>query len=124
MEQVFYTIWLMRQAGRHLNEYQDLRSQADTFLDFCYSADMAVEATLQPVRGYGMDAAILFSDILVIPDSLGQNVSFVPGQGPRLAPLNGRNGIDKLDPPTKLHTHLAPIYGSLRRLKTARKLQP
>ncbi len=110
-------IWLMRQAGRHLEEYLNLRSRADTFLDFCYSPDMAVEATLQPIRRYGMDAAILFSDILVIPDALGQRVSFVPGQGPQLAPLNGRASIKQLDP-TNLHDHLAPVYESIRRLKT------
>lgn len=109
-------IWLMRQAGRHLKEYQDLRSQADTFLDFCYSSDMAVEATLQPVRRYGTDAAILFSDILVIPDALGQSVSFIPGEGPRLLPLDGRTGIDRLNP-ANLHAHLAPVYESIRRLK-------
>ncbi len=110
-------IWLMRQAGRHLKEYLDLRSQAGTFLDFCYSPDLAVEATLQPVRRYGMDAAILFSDILVIPDALGQSISFIPGQGPCLSPLNGRTGIDQLNP-TNLHKHLAPVYESIRRLKT------
>ncbi len=110
-------IWLMRQAGRHLKEYKDLRSQAKTFLDFCYSPDMAVEATLQPIRRYGMDAAILFSDILVIPDALGQHVSFIPGQGPLLRALNGRGDIDQLDP-SNLHAHLAPIYEAIRRLRT------
>ena len=109
-------IWLMRQAGRHLKEYNDLRSQAKTFLDLCYSPDMAVEATLQPVLRYGMDAAILFSDILVIPDALGQHVSFVPGQGPQLQPLVGRADIDQLDT-SNLHAHLAPIYETIRRLK-------
>ena len=86
-------------------------------MDFCYSPDLAVEATLQPVRRYGMDAAILFSDILVIPDALGQSISFIPGQGPCLSPLNGRTGIDQLNP-TNLHKHLAPVYESIRRLKT------
>ena len=65
-------IWLMRQAGRHLSEYMTLRKKAKNFLAFCYSPDLAVEATLQPVRRYGLDAAILFCDILVIPDALGQ----------------------------------------------------
>ncbi len=110
-------IWLMRQAGRHLREYRDLRLHANTFLDFCYSPDMAVEATLQPVRRYGVDAAILFSDILVVPDALGQNVSFISGMGPRLEPLDGRTAIDRLDT-TNLHAHLAPIYESIRRLRT------
>ena len=70
-------IWLMRQAGRHLEEYKKLRKKADDFLSFCYSPDLALEATLQPVQRYHMDGAIVFSDILVIPDSLGQKVSFV-----------------------------------------------
>jgi len=108
-------IWLMRQAGRHLEEYKALRSKAETFLDFCYTPDMAVEATLQPIRRYGMDAAILFSDILVIPDALGQNVSFVPGEGPKLPPLNGRSDIDRLDL-SNLHDHLSPVYETVGRL--------
>ncbi|MBN07549.1 MAG: uroporphyrinogen decarboxylase [Rhodospirillaceae bacterium] len=110
-------VWLMRQAGRHLPEYLNLRSQTDSFLDFCYSPDMAVEATLQPILRYGMDAAILFSDILVIPDALGQRVSFIPGHGPRLEPLDGRADINRLDP-SNLHAHLAPVYAAIRRIRT------
>ena len=80
-------IWLMRQAGRHLPEYKKLRKKTETFLEFCYSPDLAIEATLQPVKRYDIDAAILFSDILVIPDALGQKVDFVKGKGPKLTPI-------------------------------------
>ena len=80
-------IWLMRQAGRHLEEYRILRTNAENFLSFCYTPDLAVEATLQPIRRYGLDGAILFSDILVVPDGLGQEVSFVDGDGPKLTPI-------------------------------------
>ena len=78
-------VWLMRQAGRYLPEYRAIRATAPSFLDFCYTPRLATEATLQPIRRFGFDAAILFSDILVIPDALGQAVSFETGPGPRLA---------------------------------------
>lgn len=80
-------IWLMRQAGRYLPEYREVRARAGSFLDLCYSPDLAVEVTLQPIRRYGFDAAILFSDILVIPDGLKRNVRFVQGEGPRMDPI-------------------------------------
>ena len=85
-------IWLMRQAGRYLPEYRKLRAQSSSFLEFCYSPKMACEATLQPIRRFGFDAAILFSDILVIPDALGQRVSFETGEGPKLEKLEWRGG--------------------------------
>jgi uroporphyrinogen decarboxylase len=77
----------MRQAGRYLPEYREVRARAGSFLDLCYSPDLAVEVTLQPIRRYGFDAAILFSDILVIPDGLKRNVRFVQGEGPRMDPI-------------------------------------
>jgi len=80
-------IWIMRQAGRYLPEYRELRTRAKNFLDFCYSPALATEAVMQPLRRFPLDAAILFSDILVIPDALGRAVSFVEGEGPRLKPL-------------------------------------
>ena len=81
-------LWLMRQAGRYLPEYRALREKAAGFLDLCFDAKRAAEITLQPIRRFGFDAAILFSDILVVPHALGQRVSFVEGEGPRLDPLN------------------------------------
>jgi uroporphyrinogen decarboxylase len=81
-------VWMMRQAGRHLPEYRDLRRQARDFLDFCYSPSLACEATLQPVRRYGMDGAILFADILLILDALGRNVRFLEGEGPLVDPAS------------------------------------
>ncbi len=85
-------VWLMRQAGRYLPEYRALRARAGSFLDLCYAPDMAAEVTLQPIRRYGFDAAILFSDILVVPDALGQKLEFVEGEGPRLEPI--RTGVE------------------------------
>lgn len=81
-------IWLMRQAGRYLPEYQAIRRRADSFLDLCFNPELACEVTLQPIRRFDFDAAILFSDILVIPFGLGRNVTFVEGEGPRLDPIN------------------------------------
>jgi uroporphyrinogen decarboxylase len=111
-------IWLMRQAGRYLPEYRELRTQAPTFLDFCYTPRFAVEATLQPIRRFGFDAAILFSDILVVPDALGQRVSFESGDGPRLDAINDAEGLAKLkDEPD--WSRLAPVLEALDRVKGA-----
>ena len=111
-------IWLMRQAGRYLPEYREIRARAPTFLDFCYSPALAVEATLQPVRRFGFDAAILFSDILVVPDALGQKVAFEGGDGPRLDPIADASALARLrgepDWPK-----LAPVFETLDRLKSA-----
>jgi uroporphyrinogen decarboxylase len=78
---------MMRQAGRHLPEYRELRAQAKNFLDFCYSPSLAAEATLQPIRRYGMDGAILFADILLILDAMGREVKFIEGEGPRVSAI-------------------------------------
>ena len=108
-------IWVMRQAGRYLPEYRRIRAEAKNFLDFCYTPDLAVEATLQPIRRYGFDAAILFSDILVIPDALDRDVTFVQGEGPRMRPLEIAE-IDRLDGSAVL-SHLAPVFETVRRLR-------
>jgi uroporphyrinogen decarboxylase len=89
-------VWLMRQAGRYLPEYRDLRATAGSFLGLCYDPLKAAEVTLQPVRRFDLDAAILFSDILVVPHALGRRVDFVEGEGPRLDPIDVR-GIERLD---------------------------
>jgi uroporphyrinogen decarboxylase len=107
--------WLMRQAGRYLPEYRELRNRAKDFLDFCYRPELAVEATLQPIRRFGMDAAILFSDILVIPDALGQQLEFREGEGPVLEPLASGRDFARLKP-ENLHRRLTPVYEALRRL--------
>ncbi len=90
-------MWLMRQAGRYLPEYRETRAKAGSFLNLCYSPKLAAEVTLQPIRRYGFDASILFSDILVVPDALGQTVSFVEGEGPRLDPIEDAEGLARLD---------------------------
>jgi uroporphyrinogen decarboxylase len=109
-------IWLMRQAGRYLPEYRTLRAKAPNFLDFCLTPDMAVEATLQPLRRFDLDAAILFSDILVIPYGLGQKVWFEEGVGPRLEPIVGSAVLAKFELGRMLET-LQPVYETLRRLR-------
>lgn len=105
-------IWLMRQAGRYLPEYMEIRSKAPDFLKFCYSPDLAVEVTLQPVQRFGLDGAIIFSDILVIPDALGQKVWFEPGRGPVLEALEGPDAVGRLSA-DGLSRHLAPVYEAI-----------
>ena len=108
-------IWLMRQAGRYLPEYRATRERAGGFLDLCYDPDFAAEVTLQPIRRFGFDAAILFSDILVIPDALDRGLRFVQGEGPRLRPLRPEEvaGLD----PTRAEAHLAPVIETVTRLR-------
>jgi len=107
--------WLMRQAGRYLPEYRALRERAAGFLDFCYTPELAVEATLQPLRRFGMDAAILFSDILVIPDALGQEVDFLEGEGPMLRPIRRAEDIKALKKKQVLD-RLRPVFETIKRL--------
>jgi uroporphyrinogen decarboxylase len=108
-------LWLMRQAGRYLPEYRETRTKAGGFLDLCYTPDLAVEVTLQPIRRYGFDAAILFSDILVIPDALHRNVRFTPGEGPQMDPID-EGGIYALKDDGALG-HLEPVLETVRRLR-------
>lgn len=111
-------VWLMRQAGRYLPEYRAVRSGVRSFLDMCYTPELAVEVTLQPIRRYGFDAAIMFSDILVVPDALGADVRFVEGEGPQLTPLRNEADLARLGL-HNLHSHLEPVYEILRRLAVA-----
>jgi uroporphyrinogen decarboxylase len=106
-------IWIMRQAGRYLPEYRELRTRAETFLDLCYNPELAAEATLQPLRRFDLDAAILFSDILVIPDALGQSVRFETGEGPQLEPVTSAK-IATFKPET--------VVGRLERVLEAMRL--
>src|SRR3990172_4680244 len=91
-------IWLMRQAGRYLPEYRAVREKAGSFLELCYTPSLAAEVTLQPISRFGFDAAILFSDILVVPDALGQRVEFREGEGPHLEPVRTARDLERLDP--------------------------
>ncbi|MEM7301368.1 MAG: uroporphyrinogen decarboxylase [Pseudomonadota bacterium] len=109
-------IWMMRQAGRYLPEYRETRKQAGGFLDLCYNPDLAVEVSLQPIRRFGFDAAILFSDILVLPDALGQQVTFEEGRGPVLTPITNddiNRFVDK-----DVLSHLAPVLETVNRLRS------
>ncbi len=105
-------VWLMRQAGRYLPEYREMRAKAPSFLDFCYTPEFAVEATLQPIRRFGFDAAILFSDILVMPDALGQSVSFETGEGPRLTPIETAQDFARLSEAPDW-AKLAPVFAAV-----------
>ena len=111
-------IWLMRQAGRYLPEYREIRARAGSFLEFCYTPTLAAEATLQPIRRFGFDAAILFSDILVLPDALGQRVTFEAGGGPRLDPITDGRAFARLRDEPDWKT-LAPVFETLDHLRSA-----
>ncbi len=107
-------IWMMRQAGRYLPEYRATRAQAGDFLSLCYNSELAAEVTLQPIRRYGFDAAIMFADILLLPQALGADVWFVTGEGPRLSTITTPSELSALKPAGDVHDHLAPIYETLK----------
>ena len=107
-------IWMMRQAGRYLPEYRATRAQAGDFLKLCYNSELAAEVTLQPIRRYGFDAAILFADILLLPQAMGADLWFETGEGPRLSTLTTMAGVQALKPADAIHDHLAPIYETVR----------
>jgi uroporphyrinogen decarboxylase len=109
-------VWMMRQAGRYLPEYRELREKAGSFMKLCFTPELAAEITLQPIRRFHFDAAILFSDILVIPHALGQTVRFEAGEGPRLDPIADEKAIDAL-PKLVDQSILAPIYQTVRQVR-------
>lgn len=109
-------IWLMRQAGRYLPEYRQLRQQAPGFVEFCFNPELAAEATLQPIRRYGMDGAILFADILLVPHALGCPVKFVQGAGPVFEPITSADALSQTDEWREI---VAPVGETVRRVKAA-----
>ena len=115
-------VWMMRQAGRYLPEYRDLRQQAGGFLNLVYNPDHASEVTIQPIRRFGMDAAILFSDILVIPQALGQDLRFETGEGPKLKALQTDDDINQLDL-EKIDDVLNPIYETVKLTREKLRLE-
>ena len=107
-------LWLMRQAGRYLPEYREVRARGGDFVTLCTTPEMAAEVTLQPIRRYGFDAAILFSDILVLPWAMGQPLRFEEGEGPVLEPVRDAEAIAALEGPAVAMAHAAPILETVR----------
>jgi uroporphyrinogen decarboxylase len=107
-------IWMMRQAGRYLPEYRATRAKAGDFLSLCYNSELAAEVTLQPIRRYGFDAAILFADILLLPQALGAELWFETGEGPRLSTIGDLAGVRALRGVEDIHETLAPVYETVR----------
>lgn len=112
-------IWMMRQAGRYLPEYRATRAKAGDFLSLCYNPELAAEVTLQPIRRFGFDAAILFADILLVPQALGADLWFVTGEGPRLSTITTEADFAKLGTVDDIHDTLSPIYETVKILSQA-----
>jgi uroporphyrinogen decarboxylase len=113
-------LWMMRQAGRYLPEYREVRKKAGSFLNLCYSPELATEVTMQPIRRFGFDAAILFSDILVVPHALGRKLTFSEGQGPLLEPIHPEE-VAAVSP-EKFHVNLRPVYEAVAKIRS--ELEP
>lgn len=111
-------VWLMRQAGRYLPEYRAIREKVPSFLDLCFTPELAADVTLQPVRRFNFDAAILFSDILIVPYGLGQKVEFLAGEGPKLGPVVRADNVSRFIEKMNLEV-LAPIFETIRIVRTA-----
>src|ERR1700761_7076019 len=109
-------VWLMRQAGRYLPEYRAIRAQVPDFISLCTTPDLATEVTIQPIRRYGFDAAILFSDILILPWALGHGLAFKEGEGPVLPPLRDAAGVAALDPAAP-KDRTAPVMQTVRQVR-------
>jgi uroporphyrinogen decarboxylase len=107
-------VWMMRQAGRYLPEYRATRAQAGDFLSLCYTPDLAAEVTLQPIRRYGFDAAILFADILLLPQALGPKLWFAEGEGPRMETTTTAAQVAALKPVEAIHDTLSPVYETVK----------
>ena len=107
-------IWMMRQAGRYLPEYRATRAEAGDFLSLCYNSELAAEVTLQPIRRYGFDAAILFADILLLPQALGVDLWFETGEGPRMSTTTTADELAGLRATADIHETLNPIYDTVR----------
>ena len=112
-------IWMMRQAGRYLPEYRATREKAGDFLTLCYTPELAAEVTLQPIRRYGFDAAILFADILLVPQALGADLWFMKGEGPRLSTVTSEVDFARLGPADAVHERLGPVYETVARVREA-----
>jgi len=107
-------VWMMRQAGRYLPEYRETRARAGDFLSLCYTPELAAEVTLQPIRRFGFDAAILFADILLVPQALGAELWFETGEGPRLSTVTRAEDLAALAGPEDIHETLEPVYETVR----------
>ena len=107
-------VWIMRQAGRYLPEYREVRAKAGDFLSLCYTPELAAEVTLQPIRRFGFDAAIIFADILLVPHALGSDLRFETGTGPLLSTISTCDDVNALNGPDSVHEKLEPVSNALR----------